>query len=127
VVGAGTAVTVDLVGPDGAFAGGAIAPGLATAADSLTHAAAQLPPLRPGRPGVDVGGNTQEAMTSGVYWFVAGGVLALVSRYRRRPGVEDAPVLLTGGDADTLADALEGLSPRHEPDLIFHGMNAALA
>jgi pantothenate kinase type III len=65
-------------------------------------------------------------MTSGVYWFVAGGVLALVTRYRRRPGHQGAPVVLTGGDAEALADALETLSPRHEPDLIFHGMAAAL-
>jgi type III pantothenate kinase len=126
IVGTGTAVTVDLVGPDGAFAGGAIAPGMGTAADSLSHAAAQLPGIRPGRPNVDVGGDTEEAMTSGVYWFVAGGVLALVTRYRRRTGTQGAPVVLTGGDAGTLADALESLSPRHEPELIFHGMAAAL-
>jgi type III pantothenate kinase len=120
VVGAGTAVTVDLVGPDGAFAGGAIAPGMGTAADGLSHAAAQLPGIRPGRPAVDVGGDTQEAMTSGVYWFVAGGVLALVSRYRRRPGHEGAPVVLTGGDAETLALP----PPRARPDLPRHGRGA---
>ena len=64
VVDFGTATTVDLVGPDGSYRGGAIAPGLEVSADALvTHTAALrrvelVRSSQPGRP-VDGGGDPE--------------------------------------------------------------------
>lgn len=125
VVSAGTAITVDFVDADGAFAGGAISPGFTTAARSLREQTALLPQIRPARPAQDVGADTEGAVTSGVFWFCAGGVLALVGRYRTMPGAEDAPVVVTGGDGELLLEALERYAPIHRPELVFVGMGIA--
>lgn len=127
VVSAGTAITVDLVDAAGALAGGAIAPGLGLAADALHEKTASLPRVEPAAPARTLGRNTIEALTSGVYWSCAGGVLALVEGLRREEGCATAPIVCTGTDAPLLLPALERFGARHEPHLIFKGMAAALA
>jgi type III pantothenate kinase len=127
VAGAGTAVTVDLVDAEGAFAGGAIMPGLGLTARALHVDAALLPLVPPAVPDAAVGTDTEAAIRSGVYWSCAGGVRALVERYRAEPGCADALLILTGTDAPLLLPALAVLGARHAPDLIFDGMAAALA
>lgn len=126
VVSAGTAITADLVDEDGAFAGGAIAPGLGLAAVALHDAAALLPLVEPARPQDPVGTDTEAAVRSGVYWSCAGGVLALIARYRERPGCAAAPVVYTGTDASLLLCAMPREQRRHEPFLLFKGIEAAL-
>jgi type III pantothenate kinase len=127
VVSAGTAVTVDLVDADGAFAGGAIAPGFALAARALHEGTALLPLVEPARPHDAVGRATAEALRSGVYWSCAGGVRALARQYGSRPGCRNARIVLTGADAPLLLPALPRSRTRHVPDLIFRGMAAATA
>jgi type III pantothenate kinase len=126
VVSTGTAITVDLVNAEGAFAGGAIAPGFALAARALHAGAAFLPqveitgePTAPGR-------NTEEAIRLGVHASCVGGVLRLVQQYDRALGTGYCPILLTGGNAELLRAALPTDRTRHKPDLIFAGMAAAL-
>ncbi|MHC4479360.1 MAG: type III pantothenate kinase [Planctomycetota bacterium] len=127
VVSAGTAITVDLVDGAGRFAGGAIGPGLRMAALSVHEMTSLLPVVDVVRPQNALGSDTEDAIRSGVYWFCAGGVTALVARYRKSGGSEAAPLLCTGSDAPLLLPALAELTPRHEPDLIFRGMEAALS
>jgi type III pantothenate kinase len=126
VVGAGTAITVDLVDPEGAFVGGAIAPGFRLAARALHEMTALLPAVEPTRPRSPAGRDTVSAMQSGIYWSCAGGVLALVEQLRKEPGCARARLICTGADAPLLLPALPQRSLRHEPDLIFNGMSAAL-
>lgn len=126
VVSAGTAITVDLVDAEGAFAGGAIAPGFGAAARALHNQTALLPLVEPQRPASAVGTNTPEAVGSGVYWFCAGGVLALIAQYRKRPGSEGAEIICTGSDAELLLPAMAEAGATHAPNLIFEGMAAAL-
>ena len=128
-VGAGTAITVDLVDAEGRFAGGAIAPGFGLAARALHEAAARLPLVDPQPPPGPVGRDTEEAIRSGVEAFCCGGAAALVSAMAAEPGAGGHPtVVLTGGDAGRLTAALRPCAGRFEvvPDLIFHGMSAAL-
>jgi len=125
VVGAGTAITIDLVDARGCFRGGAIAPGFGLSASALHRQAALLPEVKIEGPALVPGKDTAEAIRAGVYWSCVGGVLALVERYAETTGREGIGVVYTGADAPLLTPAL----PRgslHVPDLIFQGMEAAL-
>lgn len=99
VVDAGSAVTVNFLDPDGAFAGGAIFPGPRLMAEALHAYTAQLPlvdtaaesppPELPAR-------NTVAAIQSGILHAVAGGIDSLIHELAARCSI--APVLfLTGG------------------------------
>jgi len=127
VVSAGTAITVDLVDADGRFAGGAIAPGFGLCARALHESTALLPHIEPGQPQKVVGTDTASAITNGVYWSCAGGVLALAARYHEMPRCESAPLICTGTDAPLLLAALPDRGTFDVPDLIFQGMAQALA
>lgn len=127
VVGVGTAITVDLVDADGRFAGGAIAPGLALAARALHEGTACLPLVEPKRPLRAAGLDTIEAIQSGTYEFCRGGVESLLESLGRQARAPEAPVLVTGGDADLLLPLRTDRAVRHVPDLVFAGMTAALA
>ncbi len=125
VVGAGTAITCDLVDAQGVFQGGAIAPGVGLCASALHRAAALLPEVRFEGPASAPGKDTGEALRAGVYWSCAGGVLALIGRYVEATGREGIPVVCTGTDAPLLLPALPP-GTLHEPDLVFRGMERAL-
>jgi type III pantothenate kinase len=109
IVDAGSAVTVNLLDESGAFAGGAIFPGLRLMALALHEHTAQLPlvatdgPLPDGPPGK----NTEAAIRLGILHAVAGGIDALIRATSTRCSI--APRLfLTGGDmSPQLAGLLE--------------------
>jgi type III pantothenate kinase len=107
IVDAGSAVTVDLVDPAGAFLGGAILPGLRLMAHALHGYTALLPVIDlpqaiPPLPGT----STPSAMAAGIFWAVAGGVNALVEQYSTALAAPE--IYLTGGDAPLLLPALRG-------------------
>ncbi len=135
VIGAGTAITVDLVDTRGRFAGGAIAPGFGLAARALHEGAARLPLVESAAPARAVGRDTREAIQSGVDAFCRGGVAALVSAMSRElapPHDKVAPVVVTGGASERLVtldgpgEGAWGRLARRVPELIFVGMAAAL-
>ena len=66
VVDFGTATTFDAIGAEGAYLGGAIAPGLAIAADALWRRTAQLHRVDLRFPQRAIGRNTSEAVQSGL-------------------------------------------------------------
>lgn len=102
VIDAGSAVTVDLVDGSGAFAGGSILPGMRLMAKALHDYTALLPLIPPpDKPPAVPGSNTPAAMEVGIFWSVAGGILALLREYRSfcRSEIE---VFLTGGDGPRL-------------------------
>jgi type III pantothenate kinase len=106
LVDAGSAVTVDWLDESGAFAGGAIFPGLRLMTQALHDYTALLPlvPIQQPAPPVPAT-STPAAVEAGVYWAVVGGMQALIGRLGSRATV--APeVFLTGGDAALLAPAL---------------------
>jgi type III pantothenate kinase len=111
VVDAGSAVTVDLIDPSGAFVGGAILPGMRLMAKALHDYTALLPLLPPPekRP-VIPGANTPAAMELGIFWAVAGGVAALLQEYRSLSGSE-IEVIVTGGDGPVLGSVFPEAHP----------------
>jgi type III pantothenate kinase len=124
VVDAGSAVTVDWIDSDGTFVGGAILPGLHLMAKSLHDYTALLPLIpapksAPPAPGT----STPAAMELGVYWSVAGGVLAVLDAYRRHFDAEPA-VFLTGGDGPALVGPL-GPAVTHWPEMTLEGIRLA--
>ena len=116
----GTATTLDVVSPDGAYLGGVIAPGLGVAAEALFERAARLHPVDVQRPQRVVGRNTEESIQSGLFYGYASLVEGLVRRVRRDIGA-DAPVIATGG----LAPGIESELPFLEEvdlNLTLHGL-----
>jgi type III pantothenate kinase len=106
VIDAGSAVTVDLIDGRGAFAGGAILPGMRLMAQALHDYTALLPLLPPpDKQPVVPGTDTPAAMELGIFWAAAGGIAALLREYRSlyRSTIE---VFLTGGDGWRLHSAL---------------------
>ena len=115
VVDMGTATTFDCVSKQGAFVGGAIAPGMRTAADDLYRRAARLSSVELRRPERAVASTTAENLRVGVLWGYAGLVDALVRRMRAELGGR-AKVIGTGGLARLVADECETV------DLVDEGL-----
>ena len=123
----GTATTFDVVDADGAYVGGAIAPGVNLSLQALHEAAAALPHVDIAKPQRVVGTNTVACMQSGVFWGYVGLVREICNRIkaeRARP----MKVIATGGLAplfqqtDALFDAIEDTLTMHGLTVI-HNFN----
>ncbi len=103
VIDFGTATTFDVVGADGAYLGGVIAPGINLSLEALHKAAARLPRIGIGRPQAVIGRSTVPAMQSGIYWGYVGLIEGLLVRIQAE---YDSPlkVVATGGLAPLLAE-----------------------
>ncbi len=116
----GTATTFDVVDHDGAYIGGAIAPGVNLSLEALHMAAAALPHVDITKPQSAIGTNTIACMQSGVYWGYVGLVEGLVRQIRAE---HDRPmkVIGTGGLASLIAQGTEVFDSLEE-DLTLHGL-----
>ncbi|MGI8914689.1 MAG: type III pantothenate kinase [Chloroflexota bacterium] len=113
IVDFGTATTFDAVSVDGAFLGGAIAPGLGIAAEALFARAALLPRIALVAPPAAIGRNTVTNMQSGIVLGYAALVEGMITRMRQELGGQ-ATAIATGGWAETLAavcPAIERVAP----------------
>ena len=95
----GTAITFDVVSPDGAYMGGAIAPGLNSGISALFSKAAKLPQVALDIPASVIGRYTEEAIQSGILFGNAGLTDRIVDMIRDEPGMKEAKVIATGGHA----------------------------
>jgi type III pantothenate kinase len=102
VVDFGTATTFDAISKNGDYLGGAIAPGIAIAADALFQRTAKLPRVDIQKPPSAIGRNTVHSMQSGLVYGYVGLVEGMVARFRQELG-DDLKVIATGGLADILA------------------------
>jgi len=98
----GTATTFDTVSKEGDYIGGAIAPGIVTAAEALFTQAAMLPRVELTRPKHAIGTNTVDAMQSGIIFGYVGLIEGVVARIQKELG-EKAKVVATGGYAELIA------------------------
>ncbi len=98
----GTAITFDAVSPDGAYLGGAIAPGLQSGISALFSKAAKLPQVGLSVPRAVIGRNTNESIQSGIVFGNAGLTDHIVGLLRADLG-SDAKVVATGGHAGLMA------------------------
>jgi len=124
----GTATTLDCVGADGAFVGGAIAPGLKLGLEALASHTARLPRIELRTPDRAIGRDTVAAMQSGTVFGYQALVSGLLARIRRElaeqsgttPGGVQA--ILTGGlSAEPWARDVEGVDII-DPDLTLKGL-----
>lgn len=106
----GSATTFNLVTAEGRFIGGAIAPGIKTATESLVNTTAKLPRIELATPDNIVGTSTRSCMQSGIIYGYAGLVGYLVGKYKSLPEMRGAKVVATGG--------LSELIDKVEPDII---------
>lgn len=115
VIDFGTATTFDVISSDGAYRGGAIAPGINVAHDALVSRAARLHKIELQPPPEPIGGNTIHAMQSGVFWGYVALIEGLIQRLKASMGEPgDVKVIATGGLAALFnehTDAIDIIAP----------------
>ncbi len=114
VIDFGTATTFDVISAEGAYIGGAIAPGINVAHDALVSRAARLHKVDLQPPPSPIGGNTIHAMQSGIFWGYISLVEGLVARLKTAVDDEAVKVIATGGLAalfDQYTDAIDIIAP----------------
>jgi pantothenate kinase type III len=132
VVDLGTAIKVDLVSCEGAFAGGAILPGIGISARALHEFTDALPHIARERldvPPPPLGKSTTAAIESGLFWGAVGAIRELVAKFAS--GQPLAPELfLTGGASPEVAKLLRpGPIDDESPPVagVFHVPHLVLA
>lgn len=118
VVDAGSAITIDLVGPQGQHLGGYISPGLRLMREALWQGTDrvqvdEVEPLNMLVPGA----STQDAVNRGCLLAAVATIEKLASQY-------PASIVITGGDGPVIASALS-LAADHVPGLVLDGLAIA--
>lgn len=126
LVSAGTAITVDLLSRSGVHFGGYIVPGVQTAARSLWRATDGV-----GAPSLELaknwqpGKSTLQCVESGFAALFTGFLLQVTSQAQSY--FVSPKIIMTGGDADTLAKLLpNSFNLRVWADLVLDGLAVAL-
>ncbi len=120
IIDSGTATTFDVVGADGAFEGGVIAPGINLSMQALHTAAAKLPRVAIQRPDRIIGKDTVGAMQAGVFWGYIGLIEGLISRIKQDYG-HSMKVVATGGIVSLFEGATDAIDV-FDGDLTIRGM-----
>lgn len=125
VVDLGTATTFNAVAGDGAFIGGAIAPGLGLGLEALAEKTAQLPRVPVVKPDRAIGTDTVSAIMSGAligYRGLVREVIDSISKEMTADGNAPPKVILTGGlSTSDWAETIPGVDAI-EPLLTLRGL-----
>jgi type III pantothenate kinase len=130
VIDVGTSTNFDLLSAEGAYIGGAIAPGLGLSLEALVGYASKLPRIELRRPPHAIGSNTIEAMQSGTVLGYIGLVSGLLTALRgelveRSPKESRVTVIATGGYThEPWLEDVPGIDAI-EPDLTLRGIRYA--
>ena len=130
VVDLGTSTNFDVVSAEGAYIGGAIAPGLGLSLEALVGYASKLPRIELRRPPHAIGANTINAMQSGTVLGYIGLVSGLLTALRgelleRSPADSRVTVIATGGYThEPWLQEVPGIDAI-EPDLTLRGIRYA--
>ncbi len=112
IIDLGTATTFDLVGKDGSYNGGIIAPGVNLSLEALYLAAAQLPRISlKTLTDMDniIGKNTINAMQSGIFWGYVSMIEGLINKIKSIDKFVDYKVIATGGLSHLFKDSLRSI------------------
>jgi type III pantothenate kinase len=120
VIDFGTALTINVATPAGAFAGGLIALGLSSAAKAMKIFTPRLPELSPKTPRGFLLKDTRSALESGLIWQQIGGIQRMEAGLRRELPFSYR-LIITGGDAGILAPYLPNVDAVL-PDLLLEGL-----
>jgi len=121
VVDFGTATTFDVIGKNGEYLGGIIAPGINLSLKALHEMTAQLPKISVKKQSNVIGKTTIEAMNSGVYFGYLSLIEGLFARIEKELGCKTKHVL-TGGLSEIFKDDLGQLVDHFEPHLTIEGL-----
>jgi len=130
VIDLGTSTNFDVLSAEGAYIGGAIAPGLGLSLEALVSYASKLPRIELRRPPQAIGANTIHAMQSGTVLGYIGLVSGLLTALRgelleRSPGASHVTVIATGGYThEPWLREVPGIDAI-EPDLTLRGIRYA--
>lgn len=125
IVDSGTATTLCALSKNAQgkaeYLGGAIIPGIEMSMEALAKNTAQLftveltPPLR------TIGANTQDALKSGMVLGYASMIDGMVKRFKSELGVQNIPVVATGGISNLMKGITQELT-HFDPDLTLKGI-----
>ena len=122
VVDFGTATTFDYISPEGAYEGGAIAPGIIISAEALFQKASKLPRVEIfAKPKTAVAKETMDSISSGIVYGYAGLVDGIVNRIKKEMG-SDLTVIATGGLAPLIKSEARSIDHLEE-FLTLEGLN----
>jgi type III pantothenate kinase len=130
VIDLGTSTNFDVLSAEGAYIGGAIAPGLGLSLEALVGSASKLPRIELRRPPRAIGSNTIHAMQSGTVLGYIGLVSGLLTALRgdlaeRSPAGSLVTVIATGGYThEPWLREVPGIDAI-EPDLTLRGIRYA--
>jgi len=124
IVDFGTATTFDVVGKNGEYLGGVIAPGINLSLKALHDMTAQLPKISVKPQKNVIGKNTIEAMNSGVYFGYISLVEGMIAKIENELGFKTIKII-TGGLSEIFKEPLQNLIQHHEPDLTLDGLKIA--
>jgi len=120
IVDMGTATTFDVISDCGDYVGGAIAPGVETAAEELFRRAARLPRVELKRPRSVIGQSTEESLQAGIVLGAAGLVDGILARIFEELGTRP-PVVATGGHSSLIAPQCKYIT-HVEDALVLEGL-----
>lgn len=121
IVDFGTATTFDCVSEDGAWIGGAIAPGVIISSEALFEKASKLPRVEIfSEPKNVIAKDTISAMNAGIVYGYTGLVDGIVKRIKKEIG-HDVKVIATGGIAPLIAKESETIEETDE-NLTLEGL-----
>ena len=124
IVDFGTSTNFDVVSADGAYLGGAIAPGVRTSSEALSQRAAMLPRIHMRVSPQAIGKNTMASMQSGFYFGFLGQMEEIIRQIKSELP-EEPRVVATGGLAKLMAGRSE-LVEVIDPDLTLKGLRIIL-
>ena len=116
----GTATTIDVLLPDGTYAGGLIAPGLKMIAGALGNRAAQLFEVEPEVPDSVIGTSTESALKAGIFYTAVGTLETAIDRISKETGSRPK-VIATGGNARLIAKETAAID-LVDDDLVLYGL-----
>lgn len=123
IIDAGTCITYDLIDPKAHHLGGSISPGLAMRYRAMHEFTDALPKLQPSDLASFPPTHTQDAIHHGVLEGTCAEIDAFMKQYAQK--VPNFKVILTGGDANFLAERLKNSIFAHV-DFLAYGLNALL-
>jgi type III pantothenate kinase len=123
IIDAGTCITYDFINTNNEYLGGAISPGIRLRYRTLNNLTANLPLLDTQLPEDILGNSTQNSIHSGVVFGVLKEIDGVIDDYVQN--YLDLTVILTGGDANFLANQLKN-SIFANSNFLLEGLNFIL-
>jgi len=124
IVDFGTATTFDVIGEQGEYLGGVIAPGINLSLKALHDMTAQLPKISIKAQKNVIGKTTIEAMNSGVYFGYISLVEGMIEKIEKELEHKTTKII-TGGLSEIFKEPLKNLIQHHEPNLTLDGLKIA--